>query len=96
MMDLGPILDPRGANATVVAISDSGLVTGTAEATAGIRHAFLWQGGVMTDLGVLPGGELSTATAINSSGRVVGTSIGPSGDSHAFLACPMDSSTGSP
>ena len=37
-------------------------------------HAFLWQNGVMTDLGMLPGNEDSGATAINSLGQIVGWS----------------------
>src|SRR5207244_10248449 len=43
-------------------------------------HAFLWQNGVMTDLGTLPGSTSSTATAINNSGQVVGNS-----GNHAFF-----------
>ena len=38
------------------------------------RHAFLWDNGTMTDLGLLEGDEHSTARAINDSGTVVGTS----------------------
>ena len=37
-------------------------------------HAFLWQNGVMTDLGVLPGDEDSGASAINNLGQIVGSS----------------------
>ena len=37
-------------------------------------HAFLWQNGVMTDLGVLPGDEDSGAGAINNLGQIVGSS----------------------
>ena len=37
-------------------------------------HAFLWQNGVMTDLGVLPGEEDSGASAINNLGQIVGSS----------------------
>ena len=37
-------------------------------------HAFLWQNGVMTDLGVLPGDEDSGAAAINNLGQIVGSS----------------------
>ena len=40
-------------------------------------HAFLWQNGVMTDLGVLPGGDdESWAAAINNLGQIVGH-VGP-------------------
>ena len=36
-------------------------------------HAFLWQKGVMTDLGVPPGYDDSSATALNDKGDVIGT-----------------------
>jgi len=39
-----------------------------------MQHPFLWQGGVMTDLGVLPGDEDGGAAAINSAGDIVGSS----------------------
>ena len=39
-----------------------------------MSHAFLWQDGVMTDLGVLPGKEDSGASAINNLGQIVGSS----------------------
>lgn len=39
-----------------------------------IEHAFLWENGVLTDLGVLPNDVESTAAAINSAGVVVGSS----------------------
>jgi probable HAF family extracellular repeat protein len=37
-------------------------------------HAFLWQAGVMLDLGTLPGDEDSSAVAINGAGTAVGWS----------------------
>ena len=54
------------------------------------HHAFLWENGVMTDLGTL-GGANSAATGINPAGQIVGGSeMGerlPSGEipSHPFL-----------
>ncbi len=92
MIDLGTL---GGASSTVVAINDADQVAGNSQTAAGNSHAFLWQAGVMTDLGTL-GGTTSGATAINASGRVAGGSITASGNSHAFVACPADSSTGSP
>jgi probable HAF family extracellular repeat protein len=38
------------------------------------RHAFLWEDGVMTNLGFLDGDEESVARAINDAGLIVGTS----------------------
>ena len=52
-----------------------GQVVGTSSTTQGLGHAFLWDKGVMTDLG--PG----EATAINPAGQVVGTNFAP----HAVL-----------
>lgn len=45
----------------------------SADGTA-CRRAYLWQNGVMTDLGILPGDEESFARAINNNGLIVGTS----------------------
>jgi probable HAF family extracellular repeat protein len=60
-------------------------VVGTASTTNSSTHAFLWQNGVMTDIGTL-GGSSSTAVAINNQGQIVGSSNLP-GDTvqHAFL-----------
>ncbi len=41
-------------------------------------HTFLWQNGVMNDLGVLPGDAGSGAFGLNDQGQVVGGSCGPS------------------
>ncbi len=49
-----------------------------------VTHAFLWEGGQMTDLGTL-GGYFSVAQAINDRGQVVGSSHTASGENHAVL-----------
>jgi probable HAF family extracellular repeat protein len=38
----------------------------------GVAHAFLWQEGVLTDLGVPAGDENSEANSLNNSGQIVG------------------------
>jgi probable HAF family extracellular repeat protein len=42
--------------------------------TCFVQHAWKWQNGVITDLGVLPGGYSSYTNAINSRGLIVGQS----------------------
>lgn len=49
------------------ALSERGEVVGTSETLDGERHAFVWQNGVLTDLG--PG----EAIAINAQGDIIGT-----------------------
>src|SRR5439155_18612513 len=49
-----------------------------------VSHAFLWQAGVMTDLGTL-GGLNSVAYGINHLGQVVGSAETAAGETHAFL-----------
>lgn len=84
MIDLGDLGTPT---ASAVAINDAGQVVGFAQPAGdpfGASHAFRWQNGVMTDLGVLPeaghpgpfGPELvnTAATSINDAGQIVGNS----------------------
>jgi len=49
-------------------------VTGEADTADGERHAFLWDGTTMRDLGTLAAGKLSQAYAINALGQVTGVS----------------------
>jgi probable HAF family extracellular repeat protein len=78
MTDLGPLSDSFYAS-LAYGINASGQVVGTAyngipfetDAEMG-SHAFLWQNGVMQDLGTLPGSTYSDARAINTAGQVVG------------------------
>jgi probable HAF family extracellular repeat protein len=69
-----------------------GRIVGDAERADGRFHAFLWEGGVMQDLGALPNPILtsSRAMAINSAKQVVGFSLadgvaGGGSAEHAFL-----------
>jgi len=54
-------------------------------APGGNYHAFRWDAGTFTDLGVLPGFAFSFGWAINSSGRVAGSSSTASGNSEQFF-----------
>ena len=89
--DLG---DLGGGESVAYGLNDLGQVVGwstvpdcTTALGAPCRRAFLWQGGLMIDLGKLPGDEDSFARAINNSGTIVGTSesgfTGASGTFHA-------------
>jgi len=58
-------------------INNRGQVVGQSDPAPGgqgISHGFLWEKGVLTDLGVLPGGLSSTAHWINDAGDTVGLS----------------------
>ena len=69
------ILGGLGGGSTRPAdINNAGQIVGTSSTTAGLGHAFVWQNGVMTDLGVLEGDQDSAASAINADGVIVGTS----------------------
>lgn len=76
--DLGTL---GGRSATAQAINNAGQVVGEAQTASGDRRAFLWEDGVMTDLGTLPDTHTawpsnlwSQANAINASGQIVGYS----------------------
>jgi probable HAF family extracellular repeat protein len=60
-------------------INNAGQVVGSSYSTVQtalgpMQHPFLWQGGIMNDLGLLPGDEDGGATAINTHGHIVGSS----------------------
>jgi len=71
MQDLGDFGDDR---CVVLGINRRGQIAGQAR-----RHAVLWEGGKVRDLGTLPGTSESAAFGLNERGQVVGYS------GHAFL-----------
>jgi probable HAF family extracellular repeat protein len=74
---------PYSEDATAYGVNDAGHIVGEALTPAGTLHAFLWQNGAMSDLGVLPTATTSTATAIDAVGEVVGSSSNPGVFTHA-------------
>jgi RNA polymerase sigma factor (sigma-70 family) len=67
----------------VLALNNQGQAVGGMDSTNNETHAFVWDNGVMTDLGTF-GGSKSIATGINDAGDIVGTILTNS-DRHAFL-----------
>lgn len=68
--DLGTL---GGYGSYAYGINDKGQVVGYSQTEVGWHHKpFLWENGVMKDLGMLPGSQWSKAFDINNSGQVVG------------------------
>ena len=68
------------------AINDLTQVTGTSDIAGDLTsHAFLWQNGVMKDLGTLPGDYYSVGYSINNRGQVVGQSCDANYNCRGFL-----------
>jgi probable HAF family extracellular repeat protein len=65
-----------GDSSVAVAINMNDEVAGTSKGANGLRHAFRWKNGTMTDLGTLPGTTESISKGINSAGIILGISIG--------------------
>lgn len=66
-----------GSLTRALALNDRGQVVGLSTTASGLTHAFRWQRGRMTDLGVLERGpaERAIANDINERGEVVGGSV---------------------
>ena len=79
-----------GAGNVAEAINNRGIVAGQATLVDNTTwHPVLWQDGVISDLGVLPGDLVGAALNLNNRGEVVGASVsapGPSsGNPRAFV-----------
>jgi len=82
--DLGNLPDGN-LSSSAVGINNHGQVVGTGFTITGDFRAVLYQDGVVTDLGALPGGFRSQASGINDHGQVVGTGFTITGDFRPFL-----------
>jgi probable HAF family extracellular repeat protein len=81
---LGSLGSMSGFTGAATAINDSGVTVGYSYLSSGVRHAFAYRNGTMTDLGSL--GGYSSALAINSSGAAVGfSSTTPNGFGRAVI-----------
>jgi probable HAF family extracellular repeat protein len=91
-LDLGTL---GGDNAAALWINEAGDVVGYADlpnspgcsGSTCVHHAFLWTGGVITDLGSVDGDPCSRALSINADRQIVGFTAAVCGGnpSHAFL-----------
>jgi probable HAF family extracellular repeat protein len=80
VFDVGTFGGPTsGYTFGAVIINGRGVVVGVADTSifdekcgCFIAHAFRWENGALTDLGILPGGANSFGDAINSKGSIVG------------------------
>ena len=77
----GPAAHGPGNGPGSQLINNAGVVVGTADTSTRdpncgcfVSHGFRWRDGVLTDLGVLAGGEFSAAGAINARGWIAGFS----------------------
>src|SRR4029079_13679108 len=73
LQNLQEIVNNRG---TIIGIADTAVPDPFTPNCFGpscyVQHAFQWQGGVLTDLGTLPGGDSSWASEIGESGQIAG------------------------
>jgi probable HAF family extracellular repeat protein len=84
VIDLGNL--GSGAFNLAFGINNRSQIVGQSPLPDNTLHAFLWQDGVMNDLGSLPGLPGSEANGINDHGQVVGFSFDANGDESSNVA----------
>ncbi len=82
VIDLGTL---GGQHSHAVDINDAGQVVGWAYNASGARRAFLWQDGVMQDLGTLGGDYFTSGDDITVNGQVAGESADAAGTLRPFI-----------
>ncbi len=90
--EIVPLGSLGGGSGEASDMNQFGQIVGDSERSDGRFHAFLWQDGVMRDLGALPNPVLTSSRAmdINNNGQIVGYSLannvaGGGSDDHATL-----------
>lgn len=78
-------LNPPGRSSQAFDINEAGQVAISTRDADGLLRAFRYSGGVLQDLGLLPGAQGSEPTAINDAGHVVGYNYFADGRDVAFL-----------
>ena len=81
---LDSVPNPGNCYTEPAAISDNGHITGFSRNSTGGNRPYLYQNGVMRDLGSL-GGNNGSGLAVNASGTVTGYSTIANGYDHAFV-----------
>jgi probable HAF family extracellular repeat protein len=84
----GAALVIANAGSFATAINDAGEVGGMLTTAGGQGHAFLSDGGVLTDLGALPGGNWSSIYGLNNQGGAAGYGMTSSGAFSGFTWSP--------
>ncbi len=82
IIDLGTL---GGYSSVALGVNDLGQVCGSADTAQGQRHAYLWDAGVMIDLGTLPPHPQSEAWDLSDAGHVVGISTVSGDITRGFL-----------
>jgi len=77
VVDLGSF---GGISTVGAGLNDRGQVAGRASVPSGADHPFVWQDGVMQDLGFLDGTIAAQAEAINARGQIAGSAIESCGE----------------
>ena len=85
MIELGTL---GGFASNVADINEAGQIVGQSNSVSGYNHAFLWDNGVMIDLGTLSDSyRYSLAVAINQRGQIIGNNatFKPTSGRRAFV-----------
>ena len=80
--DLGTL---GGTSASAGTVNNEGQVVGSSTVASAALHAYVWEGGAMTDLGTPSGYLVSYAASINDSGLIVGSVDGQSQSQYGYM-----------